>query len=171
MHPDSPTSAQTTTTAIQGELAAMRRLLLEAVGRVDTLAAHLAALDGSGNGARGKKTPLADPDRPQIIPSEFAVEQFGRRCRLGNRLGFRVLTKLLERPGSNVSRAALAEELWERIVTTTAVETMVSRLRKRLREAGLGRLADSIDGQEPGCYRIDPTRWQASAEPENVCEK
>ena len=79
----------------------------------------------------------------------------GRTCFLGNSLHFRLLGRLAQRPNSYFSYEDLFARVWDGGVRSDdAVRSVVKRLRRALRRAGLGDLAKAIDGSVPGHYAL-----------------
>jgi len=102
--------------------------------------------------------PSPAPQPLVIDPAQRTVQFRGRTCFLGGRLPFRLLSRLARRPNTFVSHEDLLDDVWEGAVRSDdAVRSAVKALRQRLRKAGLGDLADAIDGTVPGHYalRID----------------
>jgi len=61
---------------------------------------------------------------------------------------------LARRPGHYQQVTDLLEEVWGAPRSRTAVRTVISNLRSRLRRAGMGDLASRIDGHCQGHYRL-----------------
>jgi DNA-binding response OmpR family regulator len=95
-----------------------------------------------------------DHPRPVIDRSRFTVSFHGRTCRLGNTIPFRFLVRLAERPNRYAAHEHLIDEVWGGECSDDALRSVVKNLRRRLRAAGLGELADAIDGSEPGHYAL-----------------
>lgn len=103
-----------------------------------------------------RPTPPASADdlRPVINPSLFTVVFRGRTCRLGNTIPFRFLARLAETPERYVPHQDLIDDLWDGVCSDDALRSVVKNLRRRLRGAGLGELADAIDGLTRGHYAL-----------------
>lgn len=86
--------------------------------------------------------------------STFEVRYRGQRCALGATMGFRVLERLARRPNQYIHADALLEELWTAPRSYVTVRSTVCRLKARLRRAGLGEVADMIDGRTRGHYGL-----------------
>jgi DNA-binding response OmpR family regulator len=84
----------------------------------------------------------------------LSVVYAGKRCFLGNTLPFKLLERLARCPNQYVSNEQLLDDVWDRLVTRMAIRSVVKVLRSRLREAGLGRVADAIDGHVTGHYAL-----------------
>jgi DNA-binding response OmpR family regulator len=98
--------------------------------------------------------PADDHFRPVIDPSRFTVAFRGRACRLGNTIPFRFLARLAETPERYVPHQQLIDDLWDGVCSDDALRSVVKNLRRRLRDGGLGELADAIDGLTPGHYAL-----------------
>jgi DNA-binding response OmpR family regulator len=98
----------------------------------------------------------AQPARADLVidAARFSVHFRGRNCFLGNTLPFRLLARLAQRPDTYVSHEDLLAEVWEGVRSEGAVRAVVKTLRQRLRRAGLGELADAIDGTVRGHYAL-----------------
>lgn len=93
--------------------------------------------------------------RPVVAEARLTVTFGGRTCFLGNTLPFRLLARLARRPNCYVTHEDLLADVWERGVRSdAAVRSVVKTLRQKLRRAGLGELADAIDGSAPGRYAL-----------------
>jgi DNA-binding response OmpR family regulator len=103
--------------------------------------------DSAGNGAiRVEKTLLS-------------VTYRGKTCFLGNTLLFKLFSYLASRPNIYFSYDDLRAQVWQhRIVSDSAVRTVVKNLRKALRRAGLDALADAIDGSASRHYALKAPR-------------
>jgi DNA-binding response OmpR family regulator len=84
----------------------------------------------------------------------LSVHFDGKTCFLGNTLSFRFLARLSERPNAYVSYEELLSDVWQGVRSDAAVRSTVKTLRQRLRKAGMGGLADAIDGKVPGHYTL-----------------
>jgi DNA-binding response OmpR family regulator len=98
--------------------------------------------------------PPTDHSHPVVDRSRFTVSCRGRACCLGNTIPFRFLARLAETPERYVSRQDLIDAVWDGVCSDDALRSVVKNLRRRLREAGLGELADAVDGSEPDHYRL-----------------
>jgi DNA-binding response OmpR family regulator len=97
----------------------------------------------------------------QVVSNLLAVDQEtlsinfkGRSCFVGNGLPFRLLSRLVRRPNAYLTYEDLLSNVWESTVSDSAVRSVVKRLRSMLRHAGMGELADAIDGSVPGHYAL-----------------
>jgi len=68
----------------------------------------------------------------------------------------------MRRPNRYITREQLLDEVWGGCRSDAAVRSVVRDLRKRLKEAGMGDLAEAIDGSNRGRYglmlnRLRPT--------------
>jgi DNA-binding response OmpR family regulator len=113
----------------------------------------------------------AGPNLPELRVERamLAVIWRGRTCHLGNTLPFRFIERIARRPGHYVRVSQLVEELWGGSRSPSSVRSVVSDLRFKLRAAGLGDLADLIDGSNPGHYglrtKTPPCRSDSSPTP------
>ncbi len=98
--------------------------------------------------------PPADHPHPVIDRSRFTVSFPARSCRLGNTLPFRFLARLAETPERYVTHQDLIDDVWDGVCSDDALRSVVNHLRRRLRAAGLGALADAINGLTPGHYAL-----------------
>jgi DNA-binding response OmpR family regulator len=105
-------------------------------------------------GTPAPRDQIDDHFRPVIDPSRFTVTFRGRACRLGNTIPFRFLARLAETPERYVPHQQLIDDLWDGVCSDDALRSVVKNLRRRLRDAGLGELADAIDGLTPGHYAL-----------------
>jgi DNA-binding response OmpR family regulator len=106
---------------------------------------------------RTRSTPQEEPsdsDRPTVDYGLLSVVFKGRTCFLGNTLAFRLFARLVRTPNVFVAYDDLLTDVWGSIRTDCAIRSVVKRLRARLRKAGMGGLADAIDGSETGRYAL-----------------
>ena len=152
--------------AIEGlreDLAAMTERLRELEAAILDDAAPVVRAAGGGAAAE----PADDGQAPRI--DGFAVSFDGRRCVL-NGILFRLLAALLRRPGWPVAAADLALAAWGEPNTERAtIRQAASRLRAKLRAAGLSALAAAIDGTTCGAYAVLPI-WLADKKSDDVTE-
>jgi DNA-binding response OmpR family regulator len=114
-----------------------------ALDPLDYLARHTAA-----------GQPTAGPE-PVVDEALLTVSFRGRACFLGNTLPFRLLVRLARRPNCYVTHDDLLADVWDGgLRSEGAVRSVVKVLRQKLRGAGLGDLADAIDGSSPGRYAL-----------------
>jgi DNA-binding response OmpR family regulator len=97
-------------------------------------------------------TQPADHAAPIFDSGRFSVSFRGHTCCLGNTIPFRFLARLAEEPNRCVSHTNLIDQLWAGVCSDDALRSVVKHLRRRLREAGLGVLADAIDGSTRGHF-------------------
>jgi DNA-binding response OmpR family regulator len=91
-----------------------------------------------------------------VDPALLTVRFRGKSCFLGNTLPFRFLARLAQGPGRYFTYDELLADVWEGCCRSDAsVRSVVKVLRRRLREAGMGELADAIDGTAPGRYALN----------------
>lgn len=89
-----------------------------------------------------------------IDRSVLSVTFRGRSCFLGNSLPFKFLCRLAQRPNTFLSHDELLADVWQGLRSSDAVRSVVKTLRSKLRTAGLGELADAIDGSVRGHYAL-----------------
>ena len=85
-----------------------------------------------------------------LDPSRHAVTVNGKPVRLTS-VEFKLLSRLMERPGRVQARDRLLNEVWgyESIIDTRTVDTHIRRLRKKL-----GKAADTIETVRGFGYRM-----------------
>jgi Transcriptional regulatory protein, C terminal len=108
--------------------------------------------------------PPAEPQRSAdlvVDESRFEAVWEGRPCFLRNSKEFWLLKRLNESRGLFVSVATLTDDVWGDDTTSkNTVQTIVSNLRRRLREKGL--IGVRIDGSQKGHYRLEVQSESAS---------
>lgn len=92
------------------------------------------------------QTPKGGIQQLLIEPTLLSVTFRGKTCFLGNTLPFKLLSRLAQRPNAYVRYEDLLSEVWQRIVSDSAVRTVAKNLRNLLRQAGLAEIAEAIDG-------------------------
>jgi hypothetical protein len=114
-----------------------------------SLGAAVRPTPAEGNGAGA----TAHPKTLVLDPEKFEVRFASRTCFLGNTKEYRLLQRLLRRPGVFVSVNSLLDDVWrDSPVEKNTIQRTVSNLRRKLRE---GRMeAITIDGRQAGCYRL-----------------
>lgn len=100
-----------------------------------------------------------EKDQRSLVNSKrLSVTYEGKTCFLGNSLPFKFLSRLAREPNVYVSHEELLSDVWnERSVSDSALRSVVKMLRNKLRQDGLARLADAIDGTQPGHYSLKLT--------------
>lgn len=107
------------------------------------------------DGPAGRPDAPAAGCRPVLDDARLTVTFRGRDCFLGATLPFRILARLARRPSSYVTHDDLLADAWDGAVRSDgAIRSAVKVLRQKLRGAGLGDLADAIDGSAPGRYAL-----------------
>jgi hypothetical protein len=114
---------------------------------------------------RAEPSPPAPAACPVIDRSRFTVSFRGRTCCLGNTIPFRFLARLAGRPNRYASHEDLIEDVWGGECSDDALRSVVKNLRRRLRGAGLGEVADAIDGSQPGHYALRLTQYRQGGPP------
>ena len=95
------------------------------------------------------------PNYVIVDQGHLSVAYHGKTCFLGSSLPFRFLAYLAGRPNIYVTYTDLLEEVWLGCKRSdAAVRSTAKVLRSKLRRAGLGDLAEAIDGSEPGHFAL-----------------
>lgn len=93
-------------------------------------------------------------DQPIADSSTLSVQWQGFACFLGNTLLFRFFDKLSHRPNRYFPYNELLNDVWGGQRSHASVRNVVKRLRDRLSESGMTRVANAIDGSVPGHYAL-----------------
>jgi DNA-binding response OmpR family regulator len=90
----------------------------------------------------------ASTERPIVDQASLAVRWKGKTCRLGSTVTFRLFERLSRRPNYYVDYEQLLVDVWEgNVRTSETIRSVVTHLKRRLRESGMGELAEAIKGQ------------------------
>lgn len=116
------------------------------------LAAEFDAATASAT--RTSTTQSTASDRPVIDRPMLSVSYGGRSCFLGNTLPFRLLERLLRRPNQYVSHQQLQDDVWDGEPSPESIRSVVKELRRKLRCAGMDRLAQAINGKVARHYSL-----------------
>ena len=109
------------------------------LGGIETIFEPLGVLRGL--------TPAADDSEfPIVDRTLLSVRWRGRSCFLGNTLPLKFFERLARRPNQYFSYEQLLDEVWEEKRSFSAIRSVVMTLRRKLAEAGMADLADTIDG-------------------------
>jgi hypothetical protein len=101
-----------------------------------------------GNGAKPQRRPLLDE-------ATLSVIWRGRTLHLGHTQGFWLLARLARCPNQYITHLDLLQEIWDdEFADTTVLRAGVQRLRVKLRQGGMGDLADAIAGHR-GRYMLN----------------
>ncbi len=101
--------------------------------------------DASGNGARLHEARPAH--RPLVDESTLSVIWNGKTLHLGHTKSFWLLARLTRSANRYVTHLDLLQEIWDDEFTdTTVLRAGVRRLRVKLRDGGMGDLADAVIG-------------------------
>jgi DNA-binding response OmpR family regulator len=85
--------------------------------------------------------------RPLLSESTLSVSWKGRSLYLGHTLAFRLLERLARRPNQYVTHLDLLRDVWDdEELETATIRSVVRHLRRRLRDGGMTKLANSIEG-------------------------
>ena len=154
------------TTDRRDQIAASLRSLVHAYSKAlthleDTLAVICRELDLEGIetfyeplvSRRDSIPEPADADRPVADRTLLSVRWRGKTCFLGNTLPFRLLDRLARRPNQYFSYEQLLDDVWEGPRSFSAIRSVVKVLRRKLVEAGMDDLANTIDGTVSGLSR------------------
>src|SRR5262245_40358950 len=91
----------------------------------------------------------------EVDRSQLVVNFRGKTCFLGNALTFRFIAQLAQRPNHYFTYEELLTGVWDGACRSDAsVRSVVKALRRKLRAAGMGDLADAIDGTQSGRYAL-----------------
>lgn len=89
----------------------------------------------------------------RIDESEFEFSYQGRTCTLGNNKEYYVFRRLARCPGCNVALDSIVASAWsDELPDKRAVQTVVTRLRKKIHKSGVGNI--TINGDTPGYYKL-----------------
>ena len=106
---------------------------------------------GHGHGRNGANT----KERPLLDEATLSVVWRGRTLYLGHTQGFWLLARLARCPNRYVTHLELLREIWDdEFADTTVLRAGVQRLRVKLRQGGMSRLADAITGHH-GRYMLN----------------
>ncbi len=94
-------------------------------------------------------------DTPIIDRPMLSVAYQGRSCFLGNTLPLRLLERLLRRPNHYVHYNQLQDDVWHSDPSPESVRSVVKELRRKLRGAGMQKLAKAIDGRVAKHYCLN----------------
>ena len=93
--------------------------------------------------------------RPLLDEATLSVIWRGRTLHLGHTQGFWLLARLARCPNQYITHLDLLEEIWEDGFADTGIlRAGVQRLRVKLRQGGMGDLADAIAGHR-GRYMLN----------------
>ena len=107
--------------------------------------------DGNGHRRNGVKS----QQRPLLDEATLSVIWRGRTLHLGHTQGFWLLARLARRPNQYITHLDLLQEIWDdEFADTTLLRAGMRRLRVKLRQGGMGDLADAIAGHR-GRYMLN----------------
>ncbi len=92
--------------------------------------------------------------RPRADRETLCVVWKNRTCFLGNTLLFLFFERLARSPNHYVSHVDLLEDVWGGEREGSTIRGVAKRLRDRLNEAGMSKLAKAIDGSVTGYYSL-----------------
>jgi hypothetical protein len=96
---------------------------------------------------------IPEPDLPVIDPDEqFTIRWRGYPCYLGDNDSFRIMRRIIEAKNRMASREEIGLAIGSDYFTDEALRQAASRLKKKLKEAGLGELAARLKTTENGKY-------------------
>lgn len=102
-----------------------------------------------------RSRPMNGSTSPLTIDrATFSVRWDSRECVLGATISFRLFERLARRPNHYASHAQLLEDVWGGTRSVSTIRSAVGELRKSLAVAGMGDLAQMIDGQHRGHYGL-----------------
>lgn len=101
---------------------------------------------------RGSGRPESDNpqgrNRPHVDHSTLSVLWDGRTCQLGYTVLFRLIDRLSRRPNQFVTFDQLLRDVWDGgLRSPDTIRSAIRNLRQRLNDAGMNRLATSIQGR------------------------
>jgi DNA-binding response OmpR family regulator len=73
---------------------------------------------------------------------------------MGYTLLFRLLNAMALRPNRYLTHEELLDQVWGNTRSDATIRSAIRELRNRLRRAGMGDLAEAIDGNNPGRYGL-----------------
>ncbi len=113
-------------------------------------------LDIERTSARPSSRSIPDNGAPRADRDTLSIVWRGKSCFLGNTLLFRLFERLAKSPNRYVSHADLLDDVWGADRHASTIRGVAKRLRDRLREQGMGTVADAIDGSVTGYYGLKP---------------
>ena len=93
-------------------------------------------------------------DKPSVEHATFSVAWCGQTCFLGNTLLFWFFDRLARTPNRYVPHIELLDDVWSGNRESTTIRGVAKRLRDRLSDNGMEKLAESIDGSVAGHYGL-----------------
>jgi hypothetical protein len=84
----------------------------------------------------------------------FSIVWQNQTCFLGNTLLFRFFERIARSPNRYVTHLDLLEDVWGGERDSTTIRGVAKRLRDRLSDSGMEKLAKSIVGSIPGYYGL-----------------
>jgi hypothetical protein len=115
------------------------------------------ALSANGHDIPSRPIPASgNGSGPPLITDRqtFSVHWANRTCRLGNTMAYKLLERLARRPNQLIPSDLLLQELWDFHTSRDAVRSAAKVLRKKLSAAGMGDLAEAIDGSTAHHYGL-----------------
>ncbi len=123
------------------------------IARDETDAAADGRPDANGNGRR--RSGVKTQQRPLLDEATLSVIWRGRTLHLGHTQGFWLLARLARCPNQYITHLDLLQEIWDdEFADTALLRAGVRRLRVKLRQGGMGDLADAIAGHR-GRYMLN----------------
>jgi DNA-binding response OmpR family regulator len=129
-------------------------LMTAAICAKEIRATIIAELDGDGIVRRGRVS--IDPHgvsaernhRPIVDHSTLSLSWAGKTCHLGYTVLFRLADRLSRRPNQYITSEQLLHDVWNGdLRSPDTIRSAIRNLRQRLSDAGMGALADSIQGR------------------------
>lgn len=110
---------------------------------------------GGSNGNGHRRNGAKSQQRPLLDEATLSVIWRGRTLHLGHTQGFWLLARLAHCPNQYITHLDLLQEIWDdEFADTGLLRAGVQRLRMKLREGGMGDLADAIAGHH-GRYMLN----------------
>ena len=109
----------------------------------------------SANGSGHRRNGLKTPQRPLLDETTLSVIWGGKSLHLGHTQGFWLLARLARCPNRYITHLDLLQEIWDdEFADTALLRAGMRRLRMKLRQGGMGDLADAIAGHR-GRYMLN----------------
>jgi DNA-binding response OmpR family regulator len=145
-------NATTTQKRIREALASLAFAHAQSVSHIEQAIESLAVLLEAPEIAPPSRR--VDPNQPHTDRDTLSVVWKGQRCFLGNTLPFLLFEQLARTPNRYVPVSDLIDTVWGGRREASTIRGVVKRLRDQLRQAGMGPVADAIDGAATEHYRL-----------------
>jgi hypothetical protein len=101
----------------------------------------------SRTGGNVGPAPSTAESRPTADPGSMSIVWHGRRCALGQTTLFKLFSRLSRQANAYVSYDQLLSDVWGGAKADETIRSAVRHLKRRLKDAGMGELADAIRGE------------------------